>query len=92
MSSVWYQPAGLGLDVSKVNVSIFDASEALLIFCAMTNAQYLPCLYTQIARFMGPKWGPSGADRTQVGSMLDELCYLGSAYVINLLNVLNNSI
>ena len=25
------------------------------------------CLPTQIARFMGPKWGPSGADRTQVG-------------------------
>ena len=24
-----------------------------------------------IARFMGPTWGPSGADRTQVGPMLD---------------------
>ena len=24
----------------------------------------------QIARFMGPTWGPSGADRTQVGPML----------------------
>ena len=24
-----------------------------------------------IARFMGPKWGPSGADRTQVGPMVD---------------------
>ena len=24
---------------------------------------------TQIARFMGPTWGPSGADRTQVGPM-----------------------
>ena len=32
-----------------------------------------------IARFMGPTWGPSGADRTQVGPMLaHELCYLGS--------------
>ena len=26
--------------------------------------------YTLIARFMGPTWGPSGADRTQVGPML----------------------
>ena len=26
--------------------------------------------YTPIARFMGPIWGPSGADRTQVGPML----------------------
>ena len=31
-----------------------------------------------IARFMVPTWGPSGADRTQVGPMLPhELCYLG---------------
>ena len=28
---------------------------------------FLPAL---IARFMGPTWGPSGADRTQVGPML----------------------
>ena len=27
-------------------------------------------LYTLIARFMGPTWGPSGADSTQVGPML----------------------
>ena len=27
-------------------------------------------LYTLIAKFMGPTWGPSGADRTQVGLML----------------------
>ena len=25
---------------------------------------------SQIARFMGTTWGPSGADRTQVGPML----------------------
>ena len=31
-----------------------------------------------IARFMGPTWGPSGTDRTQVGpSWPHELCYLG---------------
>ena len=30
-----------------------------------------PCMMTPlIARFMGPTWGPSGADRTQVGPML----------------------
>ena len=27
-------------------------------------------LSSLIARFMGPTWGPSGADRTQVGPML----------------------
>ena len=29
-----------------------------------------PSICTLIARFMGPTWGPSGADRTQVGPML----------------------
>ena len=28
------------------------------------------CCIIPIARFMGPTWGPSGADRTQVGPML----------------------
>ena len=31
---------------------------------------YNTCTHTLIARFMGPTWGPSGADRTQVGPML----------------------
>ena len=38
-----------------------------------------------ITRFMGPTWGPSGADRTQVGSMLVPWTLLsgrpGGAYV-----------
>ena len=35
-----------------------------------------------IARFMGPTWGPSGADRTQVGPMLAPWTFLsGSALV-----------
>ena len=35
-------------------------------------------LSPQIAKFMGPTWGPSGTDRTQVGAMLaHEPCYLG---------------
>ena len=34
-----------------------------------------------IARFMGPKWGPSGADRTQVAPCWPhELCYMGYYY------------
>ena len=32
----------------------------------------------QISKFMGPTWGPSGANRTKVGPMLaHELCYQG---------------
>ena len=31
---------------------------------------WIRLLITLIARFMGPTWGPSGADRTQMGPML----------------------
>ena len=42
-----------------------------------------PGKHHQIARFMGPTWGPSGADRTQVGSMLTPWTMLsGSLYMI----------
>ena len=34
---------------------------------------------TLIARFVGPTWGPSGADRTQVGPMLDPWTLLSGA-------------
>ena len=33
-------------------------------------------LYSLIARFMRPTWGPSGADRTQVGPMLASWTWL----------------
>ena len=39
-----------------------------------------PCMTTLIAWFMGPTWGPSGADRTQVGPML-ALWTLLSGYI-----------
>ena len=39
-------------------------------------------LITLIARFMGPTWGPPGADRSQVGPMLAQWTLL-SRYVLN---------
>ena len=41
-------------------------------------AWFISSLTSLIARFMGPTWGPSGTDRTQVGPMLAHgLCSLG---------------
>ena len=42
------------------------------IACYLFRAKPLPepVMTFLIARFMGPTWGPSGADRTQVGPML----------------------
>ena len=34
------------------------------------------CVNTLIARFMGPTWGPSGADKTQVGPMLGPMNFV----------------
>ena len=39
--------------------------------------------YTLISRFMGPTWGPSGADRTQAAPCWpNELCYVGNQWII----------
>ena len=40
-------------------------------------------LWPLIARFMGPTWGPSGADRTQVGPMLVPQTLLFGAVMIH---------
>ena len=45
---------------------------------------------TLTARFMGPTWGPSGADRTQVAPCWPhELCYLGIDYYTQTLCQIN---
>ena len=38
--------------------------------CSSSISSFVWSMYPLIARFMGPTWGPSGADRTQVGPML----------------------
>ena len=48
----------------KTNVALFIAD------CTCPWLTTIRSLMTLIARFMGPTWGPSGADRTQVGPML----------------------
>ena len=48
----------------------------------------IPMVSTLIARFMGPKWGPSGADRTQLGLCWPhELCYLDKLSTYNEINL-----
>ena len=55
--------------------------DSAFMFCSGIDEFVTVCwlfMMSLIARFMGPIWGPSGADRTQVGPMLPhELCYLG---------------
>ena len=49
----------------------FDLKVAYMyIYIYITELSLLSTSTSLIARFMGPTWGPSGADRTQVGPML----------------------
>ena len=47
-----------------------DEHTQLFPMADSTAAKMARIATTLIARFMGPSWGPSGADRTQVGPML----------------------
>ena len=47
---------------------------------------YYPGAVSQIARFMGPTWGPSGADRIQVGPMLAPWTLLSGVFKSSLCN------
>ena len=48
-----------------------DQQWSKLLFKPTNTYPWSTCnLGTLIARFMGPTWGPSGADRTQVGLMM----------------------
>ena len=49
------------------------------------------CRYSLIARFMGPTWGPSGADRTQVGPMLAPWTLLSRLWCSSLNPIYSNS-
>ena len=40
------------------------------------------CILSQIAKFMVPTWGPSGADRSQVGPMLAPLILLSGFFPV----------
>ena len=44
---------------------------------------------SQISRFMGPTWGPSGADRTQVGPMLIPWILL-SGFIYSAANIISS--
>ena len=52
--------------------SVKQSSQTWNRNCVILNTEhnYCCCYYFLIARFMGPIWGPSGADGTQVGPML----------------------
>ena len=73
---IWYSLVNFCQTFSHVHQCCFISTRAILydmVRCNMifhmsqnSNSQKTP----QIARFMGPTWGPSGADRTQVGPML----------------------
>ena len=69
--------------IAKCKVWIENSFICMIVFF---HFDARPCnvisVMTLITRFMGPTWGPSGADRTQVGPMLAPWTLLsGKAYL-----------
>ena len=63
---------GMGQAADALAPYVARTSEAMVL---TTYHKNIPVVYVQnrislIVRFMGPTWGPPGADRTQVGPML----------------------
>ena len=71
-------------------VAIMKVTLKSVIMNGSTNQGGRSCCWPAlIARLMGPTWGPSGADRTQVGPMLAPwTCYLGDVHDIPMRPVL----
>ena len=63
---------------------------SLPLFLLPSVLQLVDAVILQMARFMGPTWGPSGADRTQVGPMLTPWTLLSGSATTGLIN--SNSI
>ena len=53
-----------------ISPGIYPKFHLLFLFYTERTVRVCICNASLIARFMGPTWGPSGADRTQVGPML----------------------
>ena len=51
-------------------ISLMITAYSLLHLTARSDHNTPSAMLSRIARFMGPTWGQSGADRTQVGPML----------------------
>ena len=62
----WCRYASLGLN-ELTEFTMWYWCQSTQIYTCMSVLQWVPSL---IARFMRPTWGPSGADRSQVGPIL----------------------
>ena len=68
----WYNCPGVSRSLKRIWVNRQPQSNSTTIKQKETECMLcgMYCSCTLIARFMGPAWGQSGADRTQVGPML----------------------
>ena len=88
---------------------IWNPSKSSVLTCLPFNLSRALCVATcpgeysnskritisPIARFMGPTWGPSGADRTQVGPMLVPWTLLSGSSIqltLRILNIITNTL
>ena len=78
MGPIWGWQGPVGPHVGPMNFAIWESVEWLTLYHCGWIKLCFRCInlifhssedISLIARFLGPTWGPSGADRTQVGPM-----------------------
>ena len=65
-----FQYANHQIDLEKIKLYVVSRERSADSHTVATRFKYSSCnMTTQIAKFMGPTWGPPGSCRPQVGSM-----------------------
>ena len=74
LEPVWHSPGLKAASLLEPGQSRFIQQHWPLVLTqrltTLDFCQQVALMWSLVARFMGPTWGPSGADRTQVGPML----------------------
>ena len=78
-----YQPKKILLDIKMTMQQVLHALASRFQGIRDRNVCMCMCAMVTplIARFIGPTWGPSRVDRTQVGPMLAPLTLLSGTFV-----------
>ena len=91
-SPIFFRVTSLALRQPYPSASEVTLGDTNIIYWRQTTIKWknkifgLYCIYILIERFMGPTWGPSGADRTQVGPMLAPWTLLSGYIYIHLIS------
>ena len=78
--------------IGQKHCSVWNRASGTNLFASLAVIIDTPCKVTLIERFMGPTWGPPGANRTQVGPMLAPwTLQYGYAFIVSWVPLFNHN-